>query len=55
MNQSYKFRLPWRGRVPGQPVSDSLDYGVLVELLRRGIVVAVQNPTGQPKPIKNRR
>lgn len=48
--RTIKFRHPWRGREPGQ-LDDALDFGVVVELVRRGIAEYVTD-SGNQQPEK---
>ena len=47
--KTIRFRHPWRGREPGQ-TDDALDFGVVVELVRRGIAEYV---SGDSVPQQN--
>lgn len=45
--KSIVFKTPWRGRQPGEKNSD-LDYGVMVELVRRKIADWIEDePKGR--------
>ena len=52
--KTIKFKLPWRGREPGQ-LDNKLDFGVSLELVRRGIAEYVEAEQADKQPAKEQK
>lgn len=53
--KTIKFKMPWRGREPGH-IDNKLDFGVSLELVRRGIAeyVDAELPV-EKQPVKEQK